>query len=210
MRWLKAARGFIHIWYGVQAKVRCSPVKYHSNTVILTISSYVPRWPSSSILCRLIVHVYTIEKFKCTKEHESESSHTFIRICRFYTNSNNWDIFVKREVIRKINNWCKHIKNCLYFDHLKIIWHLIIYVCISIFAFQGPKFNPKILCISLHLYPTHVYSSSIAVFLVQVYGCPSLVSVQYSKKKDLFPLHHHITWCSIHSIPWCIKTMFLL
>ena len=98
MRWLSAARGFIHIWYGMQAKVRCSPVKYHSNTVILTISSYVPRWPSSSILCRLIVHVYTIEKFKCTRAHESESSHTFTSICILYTNSNNWDIFVKREV----------------------------------------------------------------------------------------------------------------
>jgi len=186
----------------VQAKVRCSPVKYHSNTVILTISSYVPRWPSSSILCRLIVHVYTIEKFKCTREHESESSHTFTSICILYTNSNNWDIFVKREV--------KDITDRLYYDQLKVFWHLIIYVCISIFAFQGPKFNPKILCISLHLYPTHVYSSSIAVFLVQVYGCPSLVSVQYSKKKDLFPLHHPITWCSIHSIASWIKTMFIL
>ena len=98
MRWLSAARGFIHIWYGMQAKVRSLPVEYHSNTVILTISSYVPRWPSSSILCRLIVHVYTIEKFKCTRAHESESSHTFTSICILYTNSNNWDIFVKREV----------------------------------------------------------------------------------------------------------------
>ena len=63
------------------------------------------------------------------------------------------------------------------------------WITIVIFhTFEFRSFAYHILCISLHLYPSHVYSSSIPFFFYIYVSCPSLVSLYYSKKKDLFQI----------------------